>query len=73
MHDCKPISTPLHVNFKLSSNMCPINEEEKNEISRVPYASAVRSLMFAIIYTRSNITQAVGAINRYMTNSGKKH
>ncbi|KAH9755120.1 hypothetical protein KPL71_015668 [Citrus sinensis] len=73
MHDCKPISTPLPVNFKLSSNMCPSNEAERKEMSRVPYASAVGSLMFTMICTRPDIAQAVGAVSRYMTNPLGEH
>ncbi|KAH9668961.1 Integrase catalytic domain-containing protein [Citrus sinensis] len=61
MQDCKSISTPLSVNFKLSSSMCPSNEAERKEMSRVPYASVVGSLMFAMICTRPDIAQAVGA------------
>ncbi|KAH9706497.1 hypothetical protein KPL70_012225 [Citrus sinensis] len=61
MQDCKSISTPLPVNFKLSSSMCPSNEAERKEMSRVPYASVVGSLMFAMICTRPDIAQAVGA------------
>ena len=53
--------------------MCPSNEAKRNEISRVPYASAVGNLMFAIICTRPNIAQAVGAISRYMANLGGEH
>ena len=53
--------------------MCPGNEAERNEMSRVPYASAVGSLMFAMICTRLDITQAVGAVSRYMANSGGEH
>ncbi|KAH9689185.1 hypothetical protein KPL70_015411 [Citrus sinensis] len=68
MQDCKSISTPLPVNFKLSSSMCPSNEAERKEMSRVPYASAVGSLMFAMICTRPDIAQAVGAVSRYMAN-----
>ncbi|KAE8678570.1 hypothetical protein F3Y22_tig00111403pilonHSYRG00065 [Hibiscus syriacus] len=60
MQDCKPISTPLPINFKLSSSMSPSSEEERMEMSRVPYASAVGSLMFAMICTRPYIAQAVG-------------
>ena len=63
MQDCKSISTPLPVNFKLSSSMCPSNEAERKEMSRVPYASAVGSLMFAMICTRPDIAQAVGAVS----------
>lgn len=73
MQDCKPISTPLPVNFKLSSSMSPSNEAERMEMSRVPYASAVGSLMFAMICTRPDIAQAVGAASRYMSNPGREH
>ncbi|KAE8686785.1 cytochrome c bioproteinsis protein CCS1 [Hibiscus syriacus] len=73
MQDCKPISTPLPINFKLSSSMSPSSEEERMEISRVPYASAVGSLMFAMICTRPDIAQAVGVVSRYMANPGKEH
>jgi len=43
MQDCKPISTPLPINLKVSSSMSPSNEEGRMEMSRVPYASAVGS------------------------------
>ena len=73
MQDSKPISTPLPVNFKLSSSMSLSNETEKMEMSRVPYASAVGSLMFVMICIRPDIAQAVRAVNRYTANSGEKH
>ncbi|KAE8664908.1 hypothetical protein F3Y22_tig00112738pilonHSYRG00917 [Hibiscus syriacus] len=73
MQDCKPISTPLPIIFKLSSSMSPSREEERIEMSRVPYASAVGSLMFAMICTRPDIAQAVGVVSRYMANPGKEH
>ncbi|KAE8665844.1 Retrovirus-related Pol polyprotein from transposon TNT 1-94 [Hibiscus syriacus] len=72
MQDCKPISTPLPINFKLSSSMSPSSEEEM-EMSRVPYVLAVGSLMFAMICTRPDIAQAVGVVSRYMANPGKEH
>ncbi|GMJ14768.1 hypothetical protein HRI_005146000 [Hibiscus trionum] len=73
MQDCKPIYTPLPINFKLSSSMSPSSEEERMEMSRVPYASAVGSLMFAMICTRPDIAQAVGVVSRYMANPGREH
>ena len=73
MHDCKSISTPLSVNFKLSSSMCPSNEAERKEMSRVLYASAVRSLMFVIICTRPNIAKVMRAVSWYMANPGGEH
>ena len=73
MQNSKPISTLLPVNFKLSSSMSPSNEVERIEMSRVPYASTVGSLMFAMICTRPNIAQVVGAVSRYMTNPGGEY
>ena len=55
MHDCKPVSTPLLVNYKLSSSKSPSNEVERMELSQTPYASAIGSLMFVMICTRPNI------------------
>ncbi|GKC45238.1 retrovirus-related pol polyprotein from transposon TNT 1-94, partial [Tanacetum coccineum] len=44
----------------------PSSEKERMEMSRVPYASAVGSLMFAMICTRPDIAHAVGVVSRYM-------
>ena len=73
MQDCKPISTPLPINYKLSSSMSPSSEAERIEMSRVPYASAVGSLMYAMICTRPDIAQAVGVVSRFMANPGREH
>ncbi|KAE8714088.1 putative GHMYB10 [Hibiscus syriacus] len=73
MQYCKPISTLLPINFKLSSSMSPSSEHERMEMSRVPHASAMGSLMFAMICTRPDIAQAVGVVSRYMANPGKEH
>ncbi|KAE8660346.1 ERAD-associated E3 ubiquitin-protein ligase HRD1A [Hibiscus syriacus] len=53
--------------------MSPSSEEERMEMSRVPYVSAVGSLMFVMICTRPDIVQAVGVVSRYMVNLGKEH
>nr|GEW18267.1 Gag-Pol polyprotein [Tanacetum cinerariifolium] len=42
--------------------MSPSSEKERMKISRVPYASAVRSLMFTMICTRPDLAHRVGVI-----------
>ncbi|KAL0433193.1 UNVERIFIED_CONTAM: Retrovirus-related Pol polyprotein from transposon TNT 1-94 [Sesamum latifolium] len=42
-------------------------------MSRVPYANAVGSLMYAMLCTRPDISQAVGLVSRYMHDPGKEH
>nr|GEU91101.1 retrovirus-related Pol polyprotein from transposon TNT 1-94 [Tanacetum cinerariifolium] len=73
MQDCKPISTPFPSNVMLSSKMSPSSEKEKMEMSRVPYASAVGSLMLVMICTRPDIAHAVGVVSRYMAKPGRGH
>jgi len=41
--------------------------------SRVPYASAVSSLMYAMVCTRLDIAHAVGVFSRFMSKLGKEH
>jgi hypothetical protein len=42
-------------------------------MSHVPYASAVGSLMYAMVYTRPDIAHAMGVLRRYMSKPGKEH
>ncbi|GJW79635.1 hypothetical protein Tco_0143610 [Tanacetum coccineum] len=43
------------------------------KMSRVPYASAVGSLMFVMICTIPNIAHAVGVVSRYIAEPGREH
>ena len=73
MQDAKPVSTPLAIHFKLTKEMCPKTQEEIDYMSKVPYSSAVGSLMYAMVCTRPDIAHAVGVVSRYMSNPGKQH
>ena len=41
--------------------------------SKVPYASAIGSLMYAIVCTRLDIAHAIGVVSRYMSRPGKQY
>jgi len=71
MSDAKPVNVPLGGHFKLSKALAPTTENEKALMSEVPYASAVGSLMYAMVCTGPNIAQAMGVVSRYMSNPGK--
>eukprot|EP00253_Pinus_taeda_P007700 PITA_07700 len=73
MHNAKPVSTPFASYFKLSKEMCPKTQEDMDYMSKVPYASTVGSLMYAMVRTRPDIAHAVGVVSRYMNNPGKEH
>jgi len=42
-------------------------------MSRVPYASAVVSLMYAMVCTRPDLAHAVSVVSRFMGEPGKEH
>ncbi|XP_070025855.1 secreted RxLR effector protein 161-like [Nicotiana sylvestris] len=53
--------------------MSPKDEVEQEYMSRVPYANAVGNLMYEMVCTRPDISQAIRVISRYMHNPGKEH
>ena len=73
MQNAKPIATPLANHFRLTKEMCPRTQGEIASMSSVPYASAVGSLMYAMVWTRLDIAHAVGVVSRYMENPGEEH
>ena len=73
MQGSKPVSTPLVSYFKLSSPLSPQTEEEGEYMSHVPNASAVKSIMYAMVYTRPNISHAISVVSRYIDHLGKIH
>jgi transposase InsO family protein len=73
MSKAKPVSSTLAGHLKLSSKQSPTSEEEKEEMKKVPYASAVGSLMYAMVCTRPDIAHAVGVVSRFLSNPGKEH
>ena len=73
MNEAKLVSTPLGSHFKLSREQSPNTEEERDHMSKVPYASALGSLMYVMVCTRPDIAHAVGVVSRFMSKLGKQH
>nr|GEV84704.1 retrovirus-related Pol polyprotein from transposon TNT 1-94 [Tanacetum cinerariifolium] len=59
--------------FKLSLKDYPVRDCDVERMSKVPYASAVESLMYLMVCTRSDIAYAVSVVSRYLANPGKNH
>jgi len=73
MSNSKPVCSPLASHFKLSSKQCPSSNEERDEMKKVPYASAVDSLMYVMVCIRLDITHVIGVVSRFLSNPGKEH
>ena len=52
---------------------CSKNEEEIENMSKVPYVCAVGCLMYEMVYTKLDLAHAVSNVSRYMANPGREH
>ena len=60
MENSKRGSLPFRHGIHLSKEQSPKTPEQKERMSRIPYASAVGSLMYAMLCTRPDICYVVG-------------
>ncbi|HEY0433295.1 MAG TPA: reverse transcriptase domain-containing protein [Chitinophagaceae bacterium] len=74
MSDCKPVTTPMDPNVKLTKTDAKNETDPKNEkpLKKV-YQQAVGSLMYAMLGTRPDIAFAVSAVSRYSANPSPTH
>ena len=73
MADCKPISTPMQPNQRLSRAQCPQTPAEVEFMKSVPYLAAVGALMYLATSTRPDIAYTVGCLARFNSNPGVAH
>ena len=73
MDNVKPISTPLANHFRLSTNQCPKTNDEVKDMSKVPYASAVGCLMYAMVCTRPDLAHVVSVVSKFLSNPRRMH
>ncbi|KAK8691127.1 hypothetical protein V6N13_074646 [Hibiscus sabdariffa] len=52
--------------------MCPSTPQERERMSQIPYASAIGSIMYAMICTRPDLSYALSMTSRYQANPGEE-
>ena len=73
MLDSKRGLLPIRHGIHLSKTMSPKTSEGMVEMAKVPYASAIGSLMYAMLCTRPDIAYAVSVTSRFQSNPGLEH
>ena len=73
MTDSKTISTPLSKKEKLSAMIKVQAHADQDYMSKVPYSSAVGSLMYAMVCTRPDLAYAVSMVSRFLNQPQKDH
>ncbi|GJZ06378.1 hypothetical protein Tco_0540171 [Tanacetum coccineum] len=63
----------MEVKHELSNEMCASTPEEVAYMKKVPYASAVGSILYVVRCTRPDVAFAQNLVSRYQQNPGKLH
>jgi hypothetical protein len=73
MQDSKKGFLPMNHGAQLSKTQCPSTTDERSIMSRVPYASAIGSIMYAMLCTRPDVSYALSVTSRYQADPGLEH
>nr|AAV85747.1 Integrase core domain, putative [Oryza sativa Japonica Group]AAX92956.1 retrotransposon protein, putative, Ty1-copia sub-class [Oryza sativa Japonica Group]ABA92827.2 retrotransposon protein, putative, Ty1-copia subclass [Oryza sativa Japonica Group] len=73
MQDSKKGFLPMSHGINLGKNQCPQTTDERNKMSVIPYASAIGSIMYAMLCTRPDVSYALSATSRYQSDPGESH
>jgi hypothetical protein len=73
MENSKKGFLPFRHGVALSKDQCPRTPEEREAMRGIPYASAIGSLMYAMLCTRPDICFVVGMVSRYQSDPGPAH
>ena len=73
MQDSKKDLLPTQHGIILSKEQFPKTPQEEEDMRRIPYASTIGSLMYAMLCTRPYIYYVVGIVSRYQSNPWMGH
>jgi hypothetical protein len=73
MEEAKKGFLPMSHRIHLSKTQYPSTTDERERMSRIPYASAIVSIMYAMICTRPDILYAHSVTSRYQSDLGEGH
>ncbi|GJX70441.1 retrotransposon protein, putative, ty1-copia subclass [Tanacetum coccineum] len=64
MENSKKENLPLHNGIKISKDLCLKTDDELDKMSRIPYASAIGSIMYAMTCTRPDVSFALSMASK---------
>ncbi|KAJ9535780.1 hypothetical protein OSB04_un001068 [Centaurea solstitialis] len=73
MDESKKGFIPMQHGIVLSKAQCPESSQDKDKMKSIPYASAIGSIMYAMLCTRPDVAYSVSVTSRYQQNPGEAH
>jgi Reverse transcriptase (RNA-dependent DNA polymerase) len=73
MHDSKKGNLSMSHDINLGKKHCPLTNAELETMKKIPYASVIESIMYAMICTRPDVSYALSVTSRHQANPGIAH
>jgi hypothetical protein len=73
MDKAKKCSLPMLSEKIFSKAQCPATVKDRETMSKVPYASAIGSIMYAMLCTRPDVSNALSLTSIYQSDLGVEH
>jgi hypothetical protein len=73
MEEAKKGFLPMSHGIHFSKTQCPSTTDEREPMSRIPYASAIGSIIYAMICTHPDISYAHSVTTRYQSDPSEGH
>ena len=64
---------PVFQGTKLSKTQSPATAEDREIMDKIPYASAIGSIMYAMLCTRPDVAYAISMTSRFQSDPGLEH
>lgn len=59
--------------IRLSKTQCPGSADDRSQMNAIPDASAIGSIMYAMICTKPDVSYALSGTSRYHADPGESH
>ena len=63
----------MRYGVQISREHSPKTPEDRALMEKIPYASAIGSIMYAMLCTRPDVAYAFSVMSRFQANSGERH
>ena len=73
MQNSKRGFLPMCHGISLNKTQCPTMQDERDRMSKIPYAFAIGSIMYVMLCTRPNVPYALSMTIRYQSNPEESH
>ena len=73
MQDSKRGFLPMSHGIKLSKSQCPTMKDERERMDKIPYASTIGSIMYAMLCTRPDVSCALSMTSRFQPDLSECH